>query len=257
MFLFFFFILLLGSSPCLLARNTPGFTNKEVAGISERFLNAARGSEVAGISEFKKHFRRFGYLPLQNGTFLVTDTFDDRFESAVTLYQEKLGLPTTGKLDLATVSQVSTPRCGVPDTPARFHGTKRYVYFPGKPRWYRPMPMTLTYGFSPVNFISSLSSSDIKVVFKRAFATWASVIPVSFVETEDYAFADIKLKKKKKNKKTGRLRPWGWLGHPRPAIWGWPNHPHGPRGGQPTPMGWFGHPCYLLLLLLLFFFFFF
>jgi matrix metalloproteinase-20 (enamelysin) len=59
------------------------------------------------------------------------------------------------------------------------------------------MPMTLTYGFSSVNFISSLSSSDIKVVFKRAFTTWASVIPVSFVETEDYAFADIKLKKKK------------------------------------------------------------
>ncbi|KAE8038645.1 hypothetical protein FH972_011132 [Carpinus fangiana] len=193
MFLFFFIILLLGSSPCLLARNTPGFTNKEVAGISERFLHAARGSEVAGISEFKKHFRRFGYLPLQNGTFLVTDTFDDRFESAVTLYQEKLGLPTTGKLHLATVSQVSTPGCGVPDTPTTFHGTKRYVYFPGKPRWYRPMPMTLTYAFSPVNFISSLSSSDIKVVFKRAFATWASVIPVSFVETEDYAFADIKI----------------------------------------------------------------
>ncbi|XP_059434701.1 metalloendoproteinase 4-MMP [Corylus avellana] len=181
MFLFFFFfIFLLGSPPYLLARNTPGFTNKE----------------VTGISEFKKHFNRFGYLPLQNDTFLTTDTFDDRFKSAVILYQEKLGLPTTGKLDFATVSQVSTPRCGVPDTPDTpdtFHATKRYVYFPGKPRWSRPMPMTLTYAFSPVNFITSLSSSDIRVVFKRAFATWASVIPVSFAETEDYAFADIKI----------------------------------------------------------------
>jgi hypothetical protein len=23
---------------------------------------------------------------------------------------------------------------------------------------------------------------------------------------------------------------------------GWPNHPQGLRGGQPPPMGWFGHP---------------
>jgi hypothetical protein len=62
--------------------------------------------------------------------------------------------------------------------------------------------------------------------------------------------------KKKKNRRG--------LGHgatPDRPVWGWPNHPHGPRGGQPTPMGWFGHPCYLLLpsllllllLLLLFF----
>jgi hypothetical protein len=123
----------------------------------------------------------------------------------------------------------------------KVNGTKRYVYFPGKPRWYRPMPMTLTYGFSSVNFISSLSSSDIKVVFKRAFATWASVIPVSF--------ADIKLIKKKQ----GRLRSWGWLGHPRPAGLGVAEPPPWPKGWPANPNGVVGHPCYLLLL---FFFFF-
>lgn len=198
MFLFFFFfIFLLGSPPCILARKAPGFTlnSNPVSTVKiERFLNAARGSQVTGISEFKKHFHRFGYLPLQNDSSFLTDTFDARFESAVTLYQAKLGLPTTGKLDFATVSQITTPRCGVPDTPDTLqHVTKHYVYFPGKPRWSRRMPMTLTYAFSPVNFINSLSLSDIRVVFKRAFARWASVIPVSFAETDDYGFADIKI----------------------------------------------------------------
>ncbi|MBA0703268.1 hypothetical protein Goari_022290, partial [Gossypium aridum] len=35
--------------------------------------------------------------------------------------------------------------------------------------------------------------SDIRKTFKRAFSRWASVIPVSFVETDDYGFADIKI----------------------------------------------------------------
>ncbi|GMI98279.1 hypothetical protein HRI_003497200 [Hibiscus trionum] len=73
------------------------------------------------------------------------------------------------------------------------HATKNYVYFPGKPRWARRIPMTLTYGFSPDNSIHHLSSSDIRRTFKRAFSRWASVIPVSFVETDDYGFADIKI----------------------------------------------------------------
>lgn len=157
----------------------------------ERFFNATRGSQVIGISEIKNHFHRFGYLTLQNDTF--SDKFDTRFEAAIRSYQLKLGLPTTGKLDYATVTQITEPRCGVPETLHTLHETRRYVFFPGKPRWSRPMPMTLTYGFSPDNWINSLSISDIRVVFKRAFAKWASVIPVSFSETEDYGFADIKI----------------------------------------------------------------
>ncbi|KAE8697518.1 putative Squamosa promoter-binding-like protein 10 [Hibiscus syriacus] len=74
-----------------------------------------------------------------------------------------------------------------------YHATKKYVYFPGKPRWARSIPMTLTYGFSPDNLIHYLSSSDIRKTFKRAFSRWASVIPVSFVEADDYGSADIKI----------------------------------------------------------------
>jgi hypothetical protein len=74
----------------------------------------------------------------------------------------------------------------------------------------------------------------------------------------------------------------GWPDRP---IWGWPNHPHGlrgwpshpfksmkknnnnraglgmaepppwPKGCQPPPMGWFGHPSFFFLFFFFFFFF--
>jgi len=51
--------------------------------------------------------------------------------------------------------------------------------------------MTLTYAFSPYNMIDRVSVPEIRVVFERAFARWASVIPVSFRETPEYEKADI------------------------------------------------------------------
>lgn len=150
-----------------------------------------------GISELKTYLHRFGYLLSENANF--TDAFDVTFESAILRFQSNLGLSLSGKLDFDTVSQISAPRCGVPDTifstsTFTLHGTTRhYVYFPGKPRWARRMPMKLTYAFSPDYTIRYLSSSQLKAVFKRAFGRWASVIPVSFSETEDYVYADIKI----------------------------------------------------------------
>jgi matrix metalloproteinase-20 (enamelysin) len=208
LFFFFFFIIILSWPTCIPARKTLGFAlDNHVATVKsynstwyksniESFLNGSIGSQVIDISEIKKHLHRFGYFQLQNDTF-TDNTLDARFESAVTLYQEKLGLPITGKLDFATVSQIFTPRCGMPDTTTipihTLHGTKHYVFFPGKPRWSRRMPMKLTYAFSQDYMIHNLTLSEIRVAFKRAFRRWASVIPVSFTETDDYSFADIKI----------------------------------------------------------------
>ncbi|KAK3027709.1 hypothetical protein RJ639_042216 [Escallonia herrerae] len=158
-----------------------------------RFLNVSRGSHVAGMSDLKKYFHRFGYLVAQDMNF--TDTFDARFEYAIARYQAKLGLSVTRKLDSDTIFQVMSPRCGVPDTSTRtaLHSMRKYAYFTGRPRWARDIPMTLTYAFSPENMVKSLNISDIGIVFRRAFARWSSVIPVNFTETEDYGFADIKI----------------------------------------------------------------
>lgn len=154
------------------------------------FCNSRRNSHVICISQLKQYFRRFGYLPAQN--------YNKSLESTIIRYQSKLGLAVTGKLDFETLSQILAPRCGVPDSdtaaaPRTLHATKDYVLFPGKPRWIRHIPMKLTYAFSNDNMINYLNISDIKLVFKRAFAKWASVIPVSFVVTDDYDFADIRI----------------------------------------------------------------
>ncbi|XP_019463185.1 PREDICTED: metalloendoproteinase 4-MMP-like [Lupinus angustifolius] len=160
----------------------------------QSFINAGIGTKMLGIAQFKRYLTRFGYIPMYNNTF--TDEFDDKFEVGLIRYQQRLGLQVTGKLDSNTVSQMMIPRCGVSDTTTHnnhHHITKHFMYFPGKPRWSRPMPRTLTYAFSPVNMIHSLSMLEIREAFQRAFFKWASVIPVSFVEAEDYGFAEIKI----------------------------------------------------------------
>ncbi|KAG5123219.1 hypothetical protein JHK82_029956 [Glycine max] len=157
-----------------------------------KFLHAERGSHVSGMAELKKYFHRFGYLSLPETTPNFTDTFDSQFESALVRYQKRLGLPVTGKLDSDTISAIVAPRCGVSDAaPHGLHATRRFAYFNGKPRWTRGTPMTLTYAFSPYNMIDRVSLPEIRAVFERAFARWASVIPVSFQETPEYDRADI------------------------------------------------------------------
>ncbi|XP_010264331.1 PREDICTED: metalloendoproteinase 4-MMP-like [Nelumbo nucifera] len=207
MFLFFsyFSLLFFLFPPCSPARIAPGFTPPEsitvltVNGTNDtwhnlaRFLDSSKGSHVSGMSELKKYFHRFGYLPVSDIDF--TDTFDARFESAVIEYQSKLGLPVTGKLDSNTLSQIMSPRCGVRDTGhvTQFHATRRYAYFSGQPRWVRKTPVTLTYAFSPENTISYLTTEEIRAVVDRAFTRWAAVIPLRFSEIEDYVSADIKI----------------------------------------------------------------
>ncbi|KAI3838412.1 hypothetical protein MKW92_035813 [Papaver armeniacum] len=196
-FFLFLFITLLPSFP---ARNMPDFitvlpVNPDMNytwSTFHKFLDIRRGSEIIGMSELKKYFHRFGYLPKSDTNF--TDIFDDGLESAVTQYQSKLGLPVTGKLDSATLSEVMSPRCGVGDNDDhKLHITKHYTYFPGRPSWGRTTPLMLTYAFSSSDFIDYIEISDIRAVFSRSFTRWASVIPVNFTETRDYKHADIKI----------------------------------------------------------------
>ncbi|XP_010524412.1 PREDICTED: metalloendoproteinase 4-MMP [Tarenaya hassleriana] len=162
-----------------------------------RETSEPRGLRGVSLPEIKRHLHRFGYFPRYNES---EDVADVSFESALVHYQTKMGISVTGKPDSDTLTQILLPRCGSPDVvepettrnPA-FHTNQKYVYFPGRPRWARDVPMALTYAFSQENLIPYLTPTDIRRVFRRAFVKWASVIPVSFLETDDYAFADIKI----------------------------------------------------------------
>ncbi|XP_074324658.1 metalloendoproteinase 4-MMP-like [Apium graveolens] len=151
--------------------------------------NVEKGSHYSNIIDLKKYLHRFGYLAPQDTNF--TDAFDDNFEQAITVYQSKLGLSVTGNLNYDTISHIISPRCGVPDTLSRLHRKNNYAYFRGQPRWWRKIPMQLTYAFSAVYIIKSLSLTTIQEVFKRSFGHWSSVIPVTFVEINEYDNADI------------------------------------------------------------------
>ncbi|KAL3833095.1 hypothetical protein ACJIZ3_007831 [Penstemon smallii] len=71
--------------------------------------------------------------------------------------------------------------------------SEKYAYFTGQPRWARSIPMTLTYAFSPNDTITYLTTLELRVTFQRAFGHWASVIPVTFLESDDYELSDIKI----------------------------------------------------------------
>ncbi|XP_035543741.1 metalloendoproteinase 1-MMP-like isoform X3 [Juglans regia] len=164
---FFFFFFFCVSRPCFPARTPPGLST--VINVDAhnstwqdfvRFLHAGKGSHVSGMSELKRYFNRFGYLPIPGTDF--NDIFDTKFESAVVLYQKNLGLPVTGKLDTDTISAIMSPRCGMSDDASHaLHRTRHFAYFYGKPR--------------------------------RAFCRWESVIPVNFTETGNYQSANIRI----------------------------------------------------------------
>ncbi|GMH00624.1 hypothetical protein Nepgr_002463 [Nepenthes gracilis] len=159
----------------------------------EKLVHAKRGSHICGISLLKSYFHRFGYLSGQQDRN-YSEEFDSDLELAVIRYQEKHGLEVSGTLDPKTISAIMSPRCGISDSvKSGLHTTERYVYFPGHPRWFRQIPMTLTYAFSAENLIPYMSLEDISSAFRRAFSKWESVIPVRFEETGDYGSADIRI----------------------------------------------------------------
>ncbi|EOA16854.1 hypothetical protein CARUB_v10005079mg [Capsella rubella] len=164
-----------------------------------RLVDVQVGSHVSGVSELKRYLHRFGYVNDDGGDHessgSFSDVFDGRLESAISLYQENLGLPVTGRLDTSTVNLMSLPRCGVSDThmivnDEGIYTTAHYTYFNGKPKWNRD---TLTYAISKTHKLDYLTSEDVKTVFRRAFSQWASVIPVSFEEIDDFTAADLKI----------------------------------------------------------------
>ncbi|XP_062206034.1 metalloendoproteinase 1-MMP-like [Phragmites australis] len=167
-----------------------------------QLLDARRGSRVVGLGELKRYLATFGYLPKSEHD--LTDAFDEHLEVAVRRYQSMLSLPVTGQLDSATLNRIMAPRCGVGDGVSVFLSAKgsqsggggtvsRFTFFKGEPRWTQPDPLVLTYAISATATVDYLPPKAVRAVFRRAFARWAQVIPVGFVETDDYDAADIRV----------------------------------------------------------------
>ncbi|KAF5741036.1 putative Metalloendoproteinase 1 precursor [Tripterygium wilfordii] len=167
----------------------------------KNLVDSNPGDKIDGLAKLKNYFHHFGYIPNVPSNF--TDDFDDLLESAIKTYQQNFNLNVTGKLDEQTMNHVTKPRCGNADiingtstmnsgktTPSNttLHTVSHYTFFPGKPRW-SVSDSELTYAFLPGNQLAA----DVKSVFTRAFDRWSEVTTLTFVETDSYSSADIKI----------------------------------------------------------------
>lgn len=136
---------------------------------------------MTGLGDLKRYLAMFGYMPKPAGAEHdgdPTDAFDEHLEAAVKRYQSRLSLPVTGRLDVVTLDQMMSPRCGVQDdhgasvSPEHGGAVSRFTFFKGKPRWTRrsdPDPVVLTYAVSPTATVGYLPADDVRAVFRRAF----------------------------------------------------------------------------------------
>ena len=149
-------------------------------------VGLARGSEGAGVEELQQYLSRFGYLRLEDaGEFnavrgaspvpeAATRQFDEVTVEALRSYQRFYGLPTTGKLDEATATQMSKPRCGFPDV-SDAAGVSSFTAQGN--RWTNT---DLRYGFQ--NFTPDLTQDEVRNAIAAAFALWSEVTPLTFTE---------------------------------------------------------------------------
>jgi predicted Zn-dependent protease len=145
----------------------------------------------------QEFLRRFGYLdaPLAGDPFAAVravaqapaaspGNFDDATVAAVCDYQRFHGLPITGKLDQATVAEMSKPRCGFPDVP-RARSSSEFVAQGN--RWTNT---NLTYRFQ--NFTPDLTQQQVRDAVVTALSFWSAVTPLTF--TEVAATPDIEIR---------------------------------------------------------------
>lgn len=146
-------------------------------------VDLAPGAVGSDVDRLQEYLRRFGYLrPRDAGAFepMFADgaapdaspgTFDDTTADALRRYQLFHGLPPTAELDLATVADMSVPRCGFPDVTA----VSRFAVQGS--RW----PTTgLRYGFG--SFTGDLGQAEVQSAIRQAATLWSTVTPLTFRE---------------------------------------------------------------------------
>lgn len=128
----------------------------------------SKSGEEEGLSHVQDFLYRFGYTGEREA--LKTGVLDDETSAALTKYQARQGLPSTGEFDEATRHQMTTARCAFPDMSAG-------VAFSTTCDWQK----------SEVTFAFDTGTNDVGgtaefAATRNAFQTWAAVIPLTFRE---------------------------------------------------------------------------
>lgn len=129
----------------------------------------AKGEQNVEFKPVQDFLMRFGYLA--EGTFSDNE-LDNQTADALTKYQERNAIKTTGVFDEETRTQMTRHRCGLPDLDSG-------VAFSTRCAWQNP---NLTYAFDDgTNDVTENGEFD---AVRKAFDTWAAVTPLTFTEVE-------------------------------------------------------------------------
>ena len=132
---------------------------------------------------FQDYLYKFGYMSP------TSRSANNDVKTGIKKFQRFFGLPVTGRLDEATVEEMSKPRCGVPDLNAGDEGmrVKRYTT-----SWNKWRKTALTYYMS---YGDDLSQRDQARIIQRAFQTWSDVAPkLRFTRTTNPRNADFRVR---------------------------------------------------------------
>ena len=94
-----------------------------------------------------------------------------------------MGLPVSGKLDRATLTEMKKPRCGVADVEEENTRSGRYM------RWSKKdLKYSVSYG-------EDISHSAQDRIFREAFNTWSRAAPsLRFTRVSSPSQADLKIR---------------------------------------------------------------
>jgi peptidoglycan hydrolase-like protein with peptidoglycan-binding domain len=166
------------------------------AALMEAPAGLKAGSSGDDVELLQNYLTRFGYLATpptkEDGRKAELDLrptaepgeFDEATEEALRLFQERAGLPVTGKLDKATREQMQRPRCGNPDITPVINPTilslveqdaAGFVATGG--RW---PTRNLRYAFQETG--ADLPAGSVRQAIHQAFSTWSGWTGVSFRE---------------------------------------------------------------------------
>lgn len=145
--------------------------------LSRPMADQGNPSEVAPLQQF---LQRFGYLG--ESTSASPASFNDATRVALAGFQKFHGLPVSGVLDTATVSEMGKPRCGVAD----FMPEAGENFVLQGNRW---LTNDLTYGFA--NFSPDMHPDYARLGVRAALDLWADVTSLTFTEVPIEAAPDI------------------------------------------------------------------
>ncbi|XP_060544808.1 LOW QUALITY PROTEIN: matrix metalloproteinase-19 [Pantherophis guttatus] len=144
---------------------------------------SAKGAALNNMEEEEAldFLLQFGYLqqPLERFSHKFTE---EEIEVALRAFQLASGLPTTGQVDMATLSQMRQPRCGVDDP-----FNERTLKYRLLGRWHKKHLTYRIYSYS-----KDLGIPATRTAIQTAFKYWSDVTQLTFQEVRT-GRADIRL----------------------------------------------------------------